>query len=80
MGHCIAIATAPNLSAQNIAFNEVARRAIITDPDFHGGHFYAHGVVPKRGLTVARMVGHITYLSDDSMEAEVRPRAARRPS
>jgi homoserine O-acetyltransferase len=64
-----AIATAPNLSAQNIAFNEVARRAIITDPDFHGGHFYAHGVVPQRGLRVARMLGHITYLSDDSMEA-----------
>ena len=65
--HCIAIATAPNLSAQNIAFNEVARRAIVTDPDFHGGHFYAHGVVPKRGLRVARMIGHITYLSDDVM-------------
>ncbi|RQO60624.1 homoserine O-acetyltransferase [Paucibacter sp. KBW04] len=68
MRHCIAIATAPALSAQNIAFNEVARRAIITDPDFHGGHFYAHGVVPKRGLRVARMIGHITYLSDDVME------------
>lgn len=68
--HCIAVATAPKLSAQNIAFNEVARRAIITDPDFHGGHFYAHGVVPKRGLRVARMIGHITYLSDDSMEAK----------
>ncbi len=68
--HCIAVATAPNLSAQNIAFNEVARRAIITDPDFHGGHFYAHGVVPKRGLRVARMIGHITYLSDDAMEAK----------
>ena len=67
VGHCIAIATAPNLSAQNIAFNEVARRAIVTDPDFHGGHFYAHGVVPKRGLRVARMIGHITYLSDDVM-------------
>ena len=66
--HCIAVATAPNLSAQNIAFNEVARRAIITDPDFHAGHFYAHGVVPKRGLRVARMIGHITYLSDDVME------------
>jgi homoserine O-acetyltransferase/O-succinyltransferase len=66
--HCIAVASAPNLSAQNIAFNEVARRAIITDPDFHGGHFYAHGVIPKRGLRVARMIGHITYLSDDSME------------
>ncbi|MBP7913704.1 MAG: homoserine O-acetyltransferase [Vitreoscilla sp.] len=68
--HCVAVATAPNLSAQNIAFNEVARRAIVTDPDFHGGHFYAHGVIPKRGLRVARMIGHITYLSDDSMEAK----------
>jgi homoserine O-acetyltransferase len=67
---CIAVATAPNLSAQNIAFNEVARRAIVTDPDFHGGHFYAHGVVPRRGLRVARMIGHITYLSDDAMEAK----------
>jgi homoserine O-acetyltransferase len=66
--HCVAVATAPNLSAQNIAFNEVARRAITTDPDFHGGHFYEHGVVPKRGLRVARMIGHITYLSDDAME------------
>ena len=68
VAECIAVATAPNLSAQNIAFNEVARRAIITDPDFHGGHFYAHGVLPRRGLRVARMIGHITYLSDDSME------------
>jgi homoserine O-acetyltransferase len=66
--HCVAIATAPNLSAQNIAFNEVARRAIVTDPDFHGGHFYAHGVVPKRGLRVARMIGHITYLAEDAMD------------
>ncbi|HEY2561136.1 MAG TPA: homoserine O-acetyltransferase, partial [Caldimonas sp.] len=67
---CVAVATAPNLSAQNIAFNEVARRAIVTDPEFHGGHYGDHGVVPKRGLTVARMIGHITYLSDDSMEAK----------
>ena len=66
--HCVAIATAPNLSAQNIAFNEVARRAIVTDPDFHDGHFYEFGVVPRRGLRVARMIGHITYLSDDVME------------
>lgn len=66
--HALVIASAPNLSAQNIAFNEVARRAIITDPDFFDGHFYAHGVVPKRGLRVARMIGHITYLSDDVME------------
>ena len=68
--HCIAVATAPNLSAQNIAFNEVARRAIVTDPDFHGGHFYAHDTLPRRGLRVARMIGHITYLSDDAMEAK----------
>jgi len=67
--HCVAVATAPSLSAQNIAFNEVARRAIVTDPDFHGGHYIAHGTVPKRGLRVARMLGHITYLSDDAMEA-----------
>ncbi|MDP2006596.1 MAG: homoserine O-acetyltransferase [Rubrivivax sp.] len=68
--HCVAVATAPNLSAQNIAFNEVARRAIVTDPDFHGGHFYAHGVLPKRGLRVARMIGHITYLAEDAMDAK----------
>lgn len=67
IAHCLAIASTPKLSAQNIAFNEVARRAIISDPDFHGGDFYAHGVVPKRGLTVARMIGHITYLSGDDM-------------
>ena len=65
--HAVAIATAPNLTAENIAFNEVARRAITTDPDFHGGNFYAHNTVPKRGLRIARMVGHITYLSDDAM-------------
>jgi homoserine O-acetyltransferase len=65
--HAVVIASAPNLNAENIAFNEVARRAIVTDPDFHGGHFYAHGVVPRRGLRIARMIGHITYLSDDVM-------------
>ena len=65
--HGIVIASAPNLTAENIAFNEVARRAIVTDPDFHGGNFYEHGVVPKRGLRIARMIGHITYLSDDVM-------------
>jgi len=70
VGHCVAVATAPNLSAQNIAFNEVARRAIITDPDFHGGHYAAAGTIPRRGLRVARMIGHITYLSGDSMEAK----------
>lgn len=65
--HAIAIAAAPKLSAQNIAFNEIARQAILSDPDFHGGHFYAQGVVPSRGLKLARMLGHITYLSDAAM-------------
>ncbi len=65
--HALVIAAAPNLSAQNIAFNEVARTAIITDPDFHGGDFYKHGVKPVRGLRVARMIGHITYISDEQM-------------
>jgi len=65
--HAVVVASAPNLNAENIAFNEVARRAITTDPDFHGGHFYRYGVLPKRGLRVARMIGHITYLSDDVM-------------
>jgi homoserine O-acetyltransferase/O-succinyltransferase len=65
--HAVVVASAPNLNAENIAFNEVARRAIVTDPDFHDGHFYAQGVVPKRGLRIARMIGHITYLSDDVM-------------
>ena len=68
--HAVVIASAPNLNAENIAFNEVARRAIVTDPDFHGGHFYEHGVVPKRGLRIARMLGHITYLSDDVMNSK----------
>jgi len=65
--HALVIACTPSLSAQNIAFNEVARQAIITDPDFHDGHYYEHGASPVRGLRVARMVGHITYLSDDVM-------------
>ena len=65
--HAIVIAATPRLTAQNIAFNEVARQAIMTDPDFHGGHYYEKGVVPRRGLRIARMIGHITYLSDDAM-------------
>ncbi len=86
--HAVVIASAPNLTAENIAFNEVARRAIVTDPDFHGGHFYAREgraeTKPKRGLRIARMIGHITYLSDDVMnekfgralrEAVLRPAA-----
>ncbi|RYX90077.1 MAG: homoserine O-acetyltransferase [Comamonadaceae bacterium] len=67
MRHAVIVASAPNLTAENIAFNEVARRAIVTDPDFHGGHFYRHQTLPKRGLRIARMIGHITYLSDDVM-------------
>ena len=65
--HAVVVASAPNLTAENIAFNEVARRAIVTDPDFHGGHYGRHGVLPQRGLRIARMIGHITYLSDDVM-------------
>lgn len=65
--HCVSIAAAPRLSAQNIAFNEVARQAITSDPDFYAGHFLEQGTVPRRGLKLARMIGHITYLSDDSM-------------
>ena len=65
--HSIVIAAAPKLTPQNIAFNEVARQAIMTDPDFHGGHYYEKGVVPTRGLRIARMIGHITYLSGEAM-------------
>ncbi len=68
--NALVIASAPNLTAQNIAFNEVARQAIITDPEFHGGDYYNHGVLPRRGLRIARMLGHITYLSDDAMGAK----------
>jgi homoserine O-acetyltransferase len=67
VANCVVIASTPKLSAQNIAFNDVARQAIVTDPDFHGGDYYSHGVVPRRGLRLARMVGHITYLSGDDM-------------
>lgn len=65
--NALVIASAPNLTAQNIAFNEVARQAIITDPDFYEGRYHDHGVLPRRGLRIARMLGHITYLSDDAM-------------
>ncbi len=70
MRHALVIASAPNLTAQNIAFNEVARQAIITDPEFYEGNYYNHGAVPRRGLRIARMLGHITYLSDDAMGAK----------
>ena len=82
--HAVVIASAPNLSAENIAFNEVARRAIVTDPDFFGGHFYEHNAVPRRGLRIARMIGHITYLSDTVMNEkfgrELRDAVAHNPS
>jgi len=65
--YALVIASAPNLTAQNIAFNEVARQAIMTDPEFYAGDYYAHNTVPRRGLRIARMLGHITYLSDDAM-------------
>ena len=65
--HSIVIAAAAKLTPQNIAFNEVARQAIMTDPDFHGGHYYDKGVVPTRGLRIARMIGHITYISGEAM-------------
>lgn len=68
--HALVIASAPNLTAQNIAFNEVARQAIMTDPEFYGGDYYEHQAVPRRGLRIARMLGHITYLSDDAMGAK----------
>ena len=65
--HCVVIASAMKLSAQNIAFNEIARNAIRSDPDFHAGNYAEHNTIPKRGLTLARMIGHVTYLSDDLM-------------
>ncbi len=68
--HAVVIASAPNLTAQNIAFNEVVRQALRSDPEFHDGHYYEHGVVPGTGLKIARMLGHITYLSDDAMRAK----------
>jgi homoserine O-acetyltransferase len=68
--NALVIAAAPNLSAENIAFNEIARQAILTDPEFHDGNFEAFDVKPRRGLRVARMIGHITYLSDEQMEAK----------
>ena len=68
--HSIVIAAAPKLSAQNIGFNEVARQAIMSDPDFHEGRYYDYNTIPRRGLMIARMLGHITYLSDLSMRAK----------
>ncbi len=68
--NAVVIASTPKLSAQNIAFNEVARQAILSDPNFHQGHYYQYDTYPKQGLILARMVGHITYLSDDAMRTK----------
>jgi homoserine O-acetyltransferase len=68
--HALVIAAAANLTAQNIAFNDVARQAILTDQEFYGGNYYAYDTLPRRGLRLARMLGHITYLSNDSMAAK----------
>src|SRR5690606_22421978 len=65
--HCVVIASAMKLTAQNIAFNEIARHAITSDPDFHNGHYLEHNTSPRSGLAIARMVGHVTYLSGDAM-------------
>jgi homoserine O-acetyltransferase len=70
MRYSIVIASSMRLTAQNIAFNETARSAIIKDPDFHNGLYLQHGTVPKNGLSIARMVGHLTYLSDDAMDSK----------
>ncbi len=68
--HALVVAAASKLTAQNIAFNDVARQAIMTDQEFYGGNFYAYDTLPRRGSRLARMLGHITYLSDDSMAAK----------
>lgn len=65
--HALVIASSPRLSTQNIAFNDVARQAILTDPDFHGGHYTRHHTKPRRGLRIARMMGHITYLAEHGL-------------
>ena len=65
--HCVVIAAALKLSAQNLAFNEIARKAIMADPQFHDGWFLEHGTLPRQGLAIARMIGHVTYLSDELM-------------
>ncbi|KZY39533.1 MULTISPECIES: homoserine O-acetyltransferase [unclassified Oleiphilus] len=65
--HAVVIASTPKLTAQNIAFNEISRKAITSDPDFHQGHYYSQDTIPSKGLMLARMIGHVTYLSDASM-------------
>lgn len=68
--HCVVVASAMKLSAQNIAFNEIARQAIMSDADFDDGHYLSNANIPAKGLGLARMVGHVTYLSDHAMAAK----------
>lgn len=70
LARAVIIASTPKLSAQNIAFNEVARQSILSDPDFHDGWYLEHGTYPRRGLILARMVGHITYITEEAMKAK----------
>lgn len=70
LSRCVIIASTPKLSAQNIAFNEVARQSILSDPKFHDGWYLERGTYPRRGLILARMVGHITYITEDAMKAK----------
>ena len=70
MRHSVVIASSMKLTAQNIAFNETARQAIMSDPQFHDGYYLKHGSKPRQGLSLARMIGHLTYLSDDAMDAK----------
>ena len=70
LARAVLIASTPKLSAQNIAFNEVARQSILSDPDFHDGWYVEHGTYPRRGLILARMVGHITYITEEAMKAK----------
>ncbi len=79
VGACLAVASASYHSAQNIAFNEVSRQAIFADPDWHGGRYWAHGLVPARGLAVARMMAHITYLSESALTRKFGRRLRRDP-
>lgn len=65
--HAVVIAAAPKLSAQNIAFNEIARHAITSDPQFKDGRYLEHNTNPDQGLGIARMIGHVTYLSAHGM-------------
>ncbi len=65
--HCVIVAAAPSLTAQNIAFNEIARQAIYADPDWRDGNYLAASAQPTTGMALARMVGHLTYMSADRM-------------